>query len=56
VNLLLFNLATDADDPILGFTTGWLNRLAAHYTQVDVITMRNRAGSIDWRRIMSTSM
>ena len=40
MNLLVFNLATDADDPILGFTTGWLNRLAAHYTQVDVITMR----------------
>jgi glycosyltransferase involved in cell wall biosynthesis len=40
MNLLLFNLATDADDPILGFTTHWLNRLAAHYDQVDVITMR----------------
>ena len=40
MNLLLFNLATDADDPILGFTTNWLNRLAAHYDQVDVITMR----------------
>lgn len=39
-NLLLFNLATDADDPILSFTTHWLNRLAAHYAHVDVITMR----------------
>jgi glycosyltransferase involved in cell wall biosynthesis len=39
-NLLLFNLATDADDPILGFTTVWINRLAAHYERVDVITMR----------------
>lgn len=39
-NLLLFNLATDADDPLLGFTTTWLNRLAACYSHVDVITMR----------------
>jgi glycosyltransferase involved in cell wall biosynthesis len=38
--LLVFNLATDADDPVLGFTTVWLNRLAAHYDAVDVITMR----------------
>jgi glycosyltransferase involved in cell wall biosynthesis len=38
--LLVFNLATDADDPILGFTTGWLNRLAGAYAHVDVITMR----------------
>ena len=38
--LLVFNLATDADDPILGFTTGWLNRLARAYAHVDVITMR----------------
>lgn len=40
MNLLLFNLATDADDPILGFTTQWINRLAAHYDYIDVITMR----------------
>ncbi len=40
MNLLLFNLATDADDPILGFTTGWINRLAPHYEHIDVITMR----------------
>jgi glycosyltransferase involved in cell wall biosynthesis len=39
-NLLLFNLATDADDPILGFTTNWVTRLAAYYERVDVITMR----------------
>ena len=45
MNLLLFNLATDADDPILGFTTNWLNHLAAHYDHVDVITMR--AGRVD---------
>ncbi len=40
MNLLLFNLATDADDPLLGFTTDWINRLAAHYDCIDVITMR----------------
>ncbi|MEP7293917.1 MAG: hypothetical protein ABI835_19165, partial [Chloroflexota bacterium] len=40
-NLLLFNLATDADDPILGFTTTWINRLAAYYAHIDVITMRS---------------
>jgi glycosyltransferase involved in cell wall biosynthesis len=39
-NLLLFNLATDVDDPLLGFTTQWINRLAAHFDQIDVITMR----------------
>ncbi len=39
-NLLVFNLATDADDPVLGFTTEWLNRLARRYDHVDVITMR----------------
>ncbi len=40
MNLLLFNLATDADDPLLNFTTTWINRLAAHYQRIDVITMR----------------
>lgn len=39
-NLLLFNLATDADDPILGFAEGWAARLAGHFAAVDVITMR----------------
>lgn len=39
-NLLLFNLATDADDPVLGFATEWLNRIARLYDHVDVITMR----------------
>jgi glycosyltransferase involved in cell wall biosynthesis len=38
--LLIFNLATDADDPLLAFTTAWVNRIAAHYDVVDVITMR----------------
>ncbi|MFN8529170.1 MAG: glycosyltransferase [Anaerolineae bacterium] len=39
-NLLMFNLAVDADDPVLSFTTDWLNRLAAHFARIDVITMR----------------
>jgi glycosyltransferase involved in cell wall biosynthesis len=39
-HLLLFNLATDADDPILNFTTVWINRLALHFDTLDVITMR----------------
>lgn len=39
-NLLLFNLAADADDPILGFAMRWIDRLAAHFARVDVITMR----------------
>jgi len=37
--LLLFNLRTDADDAVLGFTTQWINALAARYDAVDVITM-----------------
>ena len=40
MNLLLFSLAVDADDPLLGFTTNWLNRLAAYYDRIDVIAMR----------------
>lgn len=38
-NLLVFNLRTDADDSILGFTTEWVNALAACYDRVDVLTM-----------------
>lgn len=40
MRLLLFNLATDADDPILGFTTGWICALAKQVEFVHVITMR----------------
>ena len=39
-NLLVFNLATDADDPLLAFTSAWINALALHFDQIDVITMR----------------
>jgi glycosyltransferase involved in cell wall biosynthesis len=40
VRLLVFNLVTDADDPILGFTTRWLAALAEHCERIEVITMR----------------
>lgn len=40
MRLLIFNLMTDADDPILGFTTAWINALAARCEAVDVITMQ----------------
>ncbi|MCR6629431.1 MAG: glycosyltransferase family 4 protein [Magnetospirillum sp.] len=38
-NLLLFNLRTDADDDVLGFTTAWINALARRFDNVHVITM-----------------
>ena len=43
--LLLFNLATDADDPILGFTHDWIRSLAARVEDLDVVTMS--AGRVD---------
>ncbi len=50
LNLLLFNLATDDDDPILGFATGWINALARYCASIDVVTMRsgrrNTAGNV----------
>src|SRR5436305_10776011 len=45
MRLLLFNLATDADDPILGFTTRWVWALAKQAEFIHVITMR--AGRFD---------
>ncbi len=39
MNLLVFNLKTDADDDVLGFTTDWVNGLAARCERVFVITM-----------------
>lgn len=41
MRLLLFNLATDADDPILGFATGWIAALAEQVEYIDAITMRS---------------
>ena len=43
--LLLFNLVTDAEHPILGFTTYWIRELAGRVSSIDVITMRT--GVID---------
>jgi len=40
MRLLLFNLATDADDPVLGFTTGWIAALAERVEFIHVVTMR----------------
>jgi glycosyltransferase involved in cell wall biosynthesis len=40
MHLLLFNLATDLDDPVLGFTTRWIWALAKHVESISVITMR----------------
>jgi glycosyltransferase involved in cell wall biosynthesis len=40
MRLLLFNLVTDLEDPVLGFTTGWISALAKQVQFVHVITMR----------------
>jgi glycosyltransferase involved in cell wall biosynthesis len=45
MRLLLFNLATDADDPVLGFTTRWIGALARQVEFIHIITMR--AGRLD---------
>lgn len=45
MRLLLFNLAMDADDPILGFATHWVSALAKRVEFIHVITMR--AGRMD---------
>ncbi len=45
MRLLLFNLATDIDDPVLGFTIGWIRALASRVEFIHVITMR--VGRID---------
>jgi glycosyltransferase involved in cell wall biosynthesis len=45
VRVLLFNLATDADDPILGFTTHWIRALSKQVEFIHVVTMR--AGRVE---------
>lgn len=45
MRLLLFNLRTDADDTALGFTTAWINAIAARCDSVDVVTLH--AGRIE---------
>ncbi len=41
--ILLFNLATDANDPVLGFAVNLIARIAAEAESVDVITVRKGA-------------
>jgi glycosyltransferase involved in cell wall biosynthesis len=43
--ILVFNLATDLDHPVLGFTSYWIRALADQVGQIDVLTMQ--AGKID---------
>lgn len=38
MKILVFNLATDADDAVLGFTTDWINGLAARAESVSVLS------------------
>src|SRR5262245_53701909 len=46
MNLLLFNLATDANDTSLGFTTDWLTVLARCFSEIHVITMRRGSSQL----------
>ena len=39
MNLLVFNIRTDADHPTQGVTTLWLNKLAERFDRIFVITM-----------------
>lgn len=39
MNLLVFNIRTDADHPTQGVTTRWLNELSKHFDHLYVITM-----------------
>lgn len=39
MNLLIFNLKTDAADAILGFTNDWINALAIHFEKIVVLSM-----------------
>ena len=45
IRLLWFNLATDSDDPILGFATSWIRAVARRVEFIHVITMR--AGGVE---------
>jgi glycosyltransferase involved in cell wall biosynthesis len=40
MNLLMFNLVTDANDPILWFSADWATRLARHFRSLTIVTMR----------------
>jgi glycosyltransferase involved in cell wall biosynthesis len=41
LRLLVFNLATDTEHQVLGFTTQWLNALAPFCETIDVVTMQS---------------
>lgn len=45
MRLLWFNLATDQDDPVLGFTGAWLRAVAPRVRAIEVISMRR--GAVD---------
>ncbi len=45
MRVLMFNLATDTADPVLGFTTRWIQELAAKVDEIEVVTVR--AGVVD---------
>lgn len=54
MNLLIFNLKTDADDSVLGFTTDWINALSKKCEQVFVITMmKGRLSVADNVKVLS---
>ena len=46
MRLLLFNLATDETDPLLGFACGWIARLAQHCDSIDVLTMKRGTNTL----------
>ena len=39
LRLLMFNLMTDVNDPVLSFATEWIRELAKHCEYIDLITM-----------------
>lgn len=45
MRLLMFNLATDLDDSVLGFTTQWIREISRQVKHIDVITVR--AGRVE---------
>jgi glycosyltransferase involved in cell wall biosynthesis len=45
MQLLMFNLVTDTEDPVLGFTTTWIHALAKKVDTLHVLTMYS--GTID---------
>ncbi len=47
MRLLVFNLAMDTDDPILAFTSDWVNALARRFETVEVVTMRAGRLAVD---------